>query len=165
MSSLIKNYKKYICTEDGCNKVFTTSSHRARHFRSDHCEIRYNCDTCGNSYTRKDKLTKHIHNKHRYPLKPETSQANHKKTDLTEKDINELSEWIEQLIQQESVPDQPPNSPTQTESADNPSAELTIPPIPPKSTAPNPKSGVLHATAINVVEGKYNTKGRYYILK
>ena len=39
-------YKKYLCTEQGCNEIFTTSSHRARHVQSVHDQIRYHCDRC-----------------------------------------------------------------------------------------------------------------------
>jgi len=52
---------KYSCKQ--CEKVFKMPHHLRRH-ESVHMDIRFSCDACQSSFTRKDKLIAHIRKKH-----------------------------------------------------------------------------------------------------
>lgn len=51
----------YKCYHQGCTKVFSSSSHLSRHFRSVHAvTAAYTCQVCSRSYRRSDILLKHM---------------------------------------------------------------------------------------------------------
>lgn len=50
--------KVYPCGQ--CEKTYSTTSHRARHKKTVHQKVRYDCDWCKNSYTRRETLKNHL---------------------------------------------------------------------------------------------------------
>ena len=49
---------------DQCGESFTQKCHLNRHIQSKHADVKYSCDKCNYQATRKDNLNRHIKSKH-----------------------------------------------------------------------------------------------------
>ena len=50
---------KYICREDECLFIFTSSKEEKRHFKTEHRNKTYQCPLCKKACTRKDSMKRH----------------------------------------------------------------------------------------------------------
>jgi len=58
------NERKHVCEKDGCGKSFVTGTRLRRHQLVHEGEERFKCKDCGQSFRKKDTLSKHVRKEH-----------------------------------------------------------------------------------------------------